>query len=315
MDITQITRHIKASSKESSRPSKEFEISEKEFKVIVSNWPEMTYVERAINGDEGVVKFISGAYLNNGKKILRYTFIHGQIRISYDGRLSDDIVLACSNIANQFKATVLSAVHLEYPKSKILAAQKRQAKQSKEPKVEYQQESFGGNNMWLAIRSNINQVKDFFSLDGDKLIWQEALQKMYACQGLFLFEFRGWVFIAGQQVEILFNYQVNGEKAIEKWQVDTLLKWGKTFTDVQLFMNYNKSMYFNAFYRVLNGIMIYGEYETESYQCKYGKLPKHIKDLPDNNVNTVAIEWSYDPDYLRYQKELENAQAWVMSIK
>lgn len=125
----------------------------------------------------------------------------------------------------------------------------------------------------------------------------------------------GCTFITGQKTEILFACQAKGEEAIEKCHVDKLLDWGRTFDDVQLFMYYNRSMYFNAFYRVLDGEMVYGEYYTETYQKKYRKMPKDVEDQLSNNTNNLATEWSYDPHYLRYQKELENANAWVVNVK
>lgn len=167
--------------------------------------------------------------------------------------------------------------------------------------------------MWLAILSSLQEVKDYYNLVGQEKPWGEALKNMHGCEGMFMYEFNGWTFIAGQKTDILFNCQAKGEKGIEKCHVDKLLEWGKTFNDVQLFMHYDRSMYFNAFYRVLNGEMVYGEYETESYQTNYGNMPINVKELPDNNANTVAMEWSYDPDYLRYQKKLENAKAWVVN--
>ncbi len=42
-------------------------------------------------------------------------------------------------------------------------------------------------------------------------------------------------------------------------------------------------------------------------------MPKAIKDLHDSDANTVASEWSYDPDYLRFCKELENAKVYIVN--
>lgn len=256
--------------------------------------------------------FIQGA---NGKPLkaeLRWR--SGKIYISYS-KLEDISIVVINRVAGDLGASFLDHSGHVFPKSKVIAAQKRLAKKSKELQIEYQKESFGGNNMWLAIRSSLEETREFYNLEGEEKPWAEALENMHAGEGMFMYEFRGWAFIGGQKTEILFDCQVRGEKAIEKCHVDKLLEWGKTFNDVQLFMHYNRSMYFNAFYRVLNGEMVYGEYETESYQKKYGKLPKNVKDLTDSDANTVALEWSYDPDYLRYQKELENAKAWVVNVK
>ena len=265
--------------------------------------------------EDDLIKVIDIKAFKGTETAFDLEYSEGQIRISYFGKVSDEMVVFCHEIAKSLNSLLLTEVYLEYPKSKILAAKKRLAKKSKEPIREYQKESFGGNNMWLAIRSKITEVKTCFDLEGEEKPWSEALENMHACDGMLMYEFRGWTFIAGQKADILFECQVKGEEAIEKCHVDKLLEWGKTFNDVQLFMHYNRSIYFNAFYRILNGEMVYGEYETESYTKKYGKMPKNVKDLPDSNANTVAIEWSYEPDYLRFQKELENAKAWVVNVK
>lgn len=249
-----------------------------------------------------------------GKKLARLDLIKGGIHIYYD-KITPDLIVELNGIAESLDARLLINPQQEYPRHKIIAAQKRLSKKSKEPLVEYQKESFGGNNMWLAIRSNFEEVKAFYNLKGEEKPWAEALANMHTCNGMFIYEFKGWTFLAGQLVDTLFTEDgIKGEESIEKLHVDLLLEWGKTFSDIQLYMHYNRSMYVNAFYRVLNGEMVYGEYETESYRKKYGKLPMNLKDLPDNNANTVAIEWSYDPDYLRYQRELDNAQAWIVNI-
>lgn len=315
MDITQISRHLKKSPNESSEPSLHLMISEEEFKSKIAELENFDYRLREITGDEGLVKFISGSYKINDKKIFRYTFIEGQIRISYDGRLTDELINGCKILADSLKAYVLSGVNLEYPKSKIIAAQKRLAKKSKNLEIEYQSESFGGNNMWLSINSNVERVKSFFKLKGEEKKWADALADMYSCKGMFLLEFRGWTFLAGQKVDILFECKGESEKEIEHEHVEKLLEWGRTYNDIQLYMHYNRSNYFNAFYRVVDGDLRYGEYYTESYEKKYGKMSKNLKNLPDNNANTIAMEWSYDPDHLRFHKELKDIKVWVVNIK
>ncbi len=265
---------------------------------------------------EPQTKYANTAILlkSDGEKAARLKLWQGNIHIYYD-RINSELVVLLAKVAHKLNANFLINETLEYPKSKVIAAKKRLAKKSKELEIEYQKESFGGNNIWLAIRFSLEGVKEFYNLKGEEKSWAEALANMHACEGMFMYEFRGWTFIAGQETDILFGCQVKGEKAIEKCHVDKLLEWGKTFNDIQLFMHYDRSMYFNAFYRVLNGEMVYGEYETESYHKKYGKMPKNLKDLPDCDANTVAMEWSYEPDYLRYQKELEGAKAWVVNIE
>lgn len=254
-------------------------------------------------------------YLNLKTLGVEFIWRAGKIMISYD-KIIPELIVYGNKIAQDLNAVFYISDLNEFPKYKILAAQKRLVKKSKELQTEYQKESFGGNNIWLAIRSNATTVINFFNLDGEKKTWQDSLSSMHACTHMFLFEFRGWVFIAGQLVDSLFvENRIKGEKAIKELYVNKLLEWGQMFNDVQLFMHYDRFTYFNAFYRVLNGKLFYGEYETENYKENYGKIPKNVKNLPDNNANTVAIEWSYDPDYLRYQKELENAKAWIVYVK
>ncbi len=287
-------------------------ISEQEW-IIYANNSNFLLARNLWSKDE---QFQPKYFLQPNDKIIGVEFIWraGRIMISYS-KISSELVVFAAQIAKDLQANFYINDKDVYPNSKIIAAQKRLAKKSNESEVEFQKESFGGNNMWLAIRSSLEGIKEFYNLKGEEKPWAEALANMHACEGMFMYEFKGWTFIAGQKTDILFDCQVKGEEAIEKYHVDKLLKWGKTFSDVQLFMHYDRSIYFNAFYRVLNGEMIYGEYETESYQKKYGKMPKNVKDLPDSNANTVALEWSYEPDYLKYQKELENAAAWIVNIK
>ena len=289
-------------------------------RITVDEWinyanGSMFLVARSIRYGDEIFKPNYFLRLSEKMKGVEFIWRAGNIYISYD-KISSELIVYANKIADDLNAVFYVNDSTIFPRYKIQAAKKQLAKKSNEPLIEYQKESFGGNNMWLAIRSNATTVKNFFNLDGEQKSWQEGLRSMHACTHMFLFEFRGWVFLAGQLVDSLFAEDgVKGEKAIEKRHVDKLLEWGKTFTDVQLFMHYDRSEYFNAFYRVLNGKLEYGEYETESYQKKYGKMPKNIKELPDNNANTVAIEWSYEPDYLRYQIELKNAKAWILNVK
>ncbi|MCB0668428.1 MAG: hypothetical protein KDC80_21535 [Saprospiraceae bacterium] len=310
-----ISRFLKKSNSLSELIPDEYRISEQEWQQEVRKNSRLVYFHDFANS-ERTAKYDNVAILitSGSEKLARLDLIQGSLHVYYD-KIQADLIVELSKIAYSLNAKLLINPQQEYPRQKILAAQKRLTKKSKKPEVEYQKESFGGNNMWLVIRSNITYVKKYFCLQGEEKPWSEALKKMHACAGMFMFEFCGWTFIAGQKTDILFDCQVKGEKAIVKCHVDKLLEWGKAFNDVQLFMHYDRSMYFNAFYRVLNGEMVYGEYESESYQKKYGKIPENVKDLPDGNANTVALEWSYDPDFLRYQKELEDAKAWVVNVK
>jgi hypothetical protein len=239
----------------------------------------------------------------------------GFIKVFYGQRITDELIVELQKIADHFGAKVLASIDFEYPKSKIITAQKRLAKKNKQIEIEYQKESFGFNNMWLAINENLVKVKEFYKLEGEEKEWNEALELMYNCEGILMYEFRGWTFLAGQNIETLFDCKEKGENKIEKFHVEKLKDWGKSFYDIQLYMHYDRSMFFNAFYRILNGEIVYGEYHTESYQKKYGKLPKNLKDLPDNKAYTIASEWSYDPDYLRFCPELDDVKAWIVETR
>ena len=50
------------------------------------------------------------------------------------------------------------------------------------------------------------------------------------------------------------------------------------------------------------------------YSKKYGRIPQNISNLPDNNANFIAGQWSYEPEYLLTQKELSDAKAWVVNV-
>lgn len=51
--------------------------------------------------------------------------------------------------------------------------------------------------MWLVIRVLEKEVMDFFGLKGEKKKWEEVLEDMYVCMYMFLFEFKGWIFLVG----------------------------------------------------------------------------------------------------------------------
>ncbi len=309
-----ISRFLKKTNSFSEVIPDEYRISMQEWQQEIKKNSRLVYFHEFANFEK-TAKYDNVAILltNDLEKLARLDFIHGGLHVYYD-KMQADLIVELSKIADALNAKLLISPQQEYPREKILAAQTRLAKKSKKPVVEYQEESFGGNNMWLAVRGSATDVKEHFQLDGDERLWDVALKEMHACRGMFMFEFRGWTFIAGQKTEVLFDCQGEGEGEIEMCHVHRLLEWGRTFNDVQLFMHYDRSLYLNAFYRVLNGEMVYGEYETESCKRKYGKLPKNVKDLHDGNANTVAVEWSYEPDYLRYQRELKDAKAWIVNV-
>ncbi len=249
----------------------------------------------------------------NAKELARLKLFNGKIRVFYK-KISDDLLIGLNNISERLGALLLINPKMEFPKSKIISAQKRLDKKAKVDLVEYQQNSFGQNNIWLAIKANYTEVLTVFNLTETQVDWHEALLSMRQNGTVFMCEFRGWTFLAGQNLTGLFAIDATEEEEIEKCHVDRLLEWAKSFMDIQLYMQYERSMYFNAFYRVLNGKLIYGEYQSDTYQIKHGTVPKNIENLPDNNASTIASEWSFDPDHLRFRKETENAKAWIVKI-
>ena len=114
--------------------------------------------------------------------------------------------------------------------------------------------------------------------------------------------------------ELLAPYP-EGEMAIEQHHVTKLLEWGKTFIDVQMYYFYDRVEYVSAYYRVYNEQVVYGSYYSESYQNTHKKAPAVIKNLLDETPSMVASEWSFNPDYLRYCKELKDAKAWIVKLR
>lgn len=309
-----ICRYIKTNRKDSIPES--LWISESEWQDLILKSKNLVHFSEW-KGVEETPRFINKAVLvKEGLSLAELKLFKGNIHVYYD-KTTPKLLVELSMIADNLKAYFLINESKEYPKSVIDAARKKVAKRTNQKLEEYQKKSFGGNNMWLTVKGESADLIDFFKLkiEAEKS-WNEGLEDMHDYKGMFMYSFRGWVFLAGQKVDWLFSKEgIKGEAAIEEHHVDTLLEIGKQFSDVQLFMFYNRSMYFNAFYRVLNGQMLYGQYYTESYEKEYGKMPKAIKDLHDSDANTVASEWSYDPDYLRFCKELENAKVFIVNAK
>lgn len=232
----------------------------------------------------------------------------GRILISYD-QIKDDIVVELDKIASELNAMFLINSEMEYPKAKIIAAQKRLAKRGKVPEIEYQKESFSFNNLWISIRADVESIVTYFGLSLEEISWQDGLEAMNKSEGIFLFHFRGWTFLAGQRLEELFDK--SSVLSNEQKYINSLIELGKIFSDVQLYIHYDRSVYINGYYRVLNGKLFYGEYSSEEYRKKHGKLPYNLKHLAELNPGTAASEWSYDPDYLRYQKETNLSKVWL----
>ena len=256
-------------------------------------------------------KLLKSYYKLNNDFLFSLLYHNNKLKIFYEN-ISDSLLIILDDISNELNANLYIKDTQIYPPKKISAARARFAKKSTTLKNKYQSESFGVNNMWLAFKSDLNTVQSNFKLKGKETTWEEALNEMEQCNGMFLFEQNGWTFLAGQLVDSMFKCNGENEKEIEAEHVAKLLEWGKSFSDVQLFMQYDRSTYFDAFYRVLNGKMIYGTYYTESYQTEYGAMPIDIKLLPESNAISASGVWSINPDSLRYEKStLEGA--WVVS--
>ncbi len=243
-----------------------------------------------------------------------FDIFNGKMKVYFPTSINDIIIVEMQKVAEKFNGFIFDYDDKPYPIEKIRAAQERWAKKDIHKKKEYLKESFGVNNMWLAIMASKHDVAAYFNLSGKQSTWQKAIEMMYGGNGIFVFEYKGWTFLAGIKTEILFGCKPGSEKEIEKCHVDKLLDWGQRFNDIQLYQHYDRSAYFNAFYRVLDGKIEYGEYETESYQTTYGTKPDGIIKMPGNEAYHAAGVWSIDPDTLRFEPELKNAKAWIMNI-
>lgn len=288
-------------------------IRKEEFIAVVKN---NSHFKARDSDEKDQTDFLFFENPDDQTELFSVKYYNGKCMVYYGQKITDDLIFQLNQLAIQLNSMLLSSIDYEFPKSKISAALNRIAKKNKQEIVQYQNDSFGENNIWLAFRADLNNVLEYLELNSVRRVsWEEGLSIMRMCKGVFAFEFRGWSFLAGQLIDGLFDHDVRGESALEKQKLERLLKWGKVFIDIQLYMHYDRSEYFNAYYRVLNGKLFYGEYFTESYQIKHGKMPKNIKDLPENVASTVASEWSYDPDYLCCCQELENAKVTILKLK
>ena len=245
---------------------------------------------------------------------IKLDVINGAILVFYD-KINDKLLVILQDIADALNAFILINESTLYPIEKIRAAQKRFAKLEKQGTAIYQIESFGINNMWLTIKAPKVEVINHFNLIGQQYSWKKALELMHKNDGLFLFEYKKWTFVAGIKTEVLFGCPPSTESISEKCHVSKLLEWGKRFNELQFYQHYDRSTFFNAFYRIHAKKIVYGEYETESYNKTYGAKPDGIIKMPSNEAYNAAGVWSIDPDTLRFEPELKNAKPWIMNIK
>jgi hypothetical protein len=252
-------------------------------------------------------------------KEIWFDFAKGRINISYD-KINIILLTECYTIAQIFGAKFFDYSDKEYPIEKIKAAQEKMAKLDALRGQEFHTESFGINNMWITFEASREEVLWYFEkehniiLEGAKLTWKKAISTMYSGEGIYVFEYKKWTFIAGGKTELLFGCAPSTEAESEKCHVNKLLEWGKWFNELQFYQHYDRSEYFNAYYRIHAGEIVYGEYETESYKKSYGTKPDGIIKMPSNEAFNAAAVWSIDPDVLRFEPELKGAKPWVMNI-
>ena len=262
---------------------------------------------------EGFTYNLESPYL-----ILQY--FKGWIMIYYD-KADAPTLAELQKVADGVGGVLLINPAMAYPIEKIRAAQEKMAKLDAMRGQVFHNESFGVNNMWIAFEASREEVLWYFDkennlvLEGAKYSWKKAISMMYSCEGIFVFEYKKWTFVAGIKTEILFGCPPSSESISEKCHVSKLLEWGKRFNELQFYQHYDRSTFFNAFYRIHAKKIVYGEYETESYNKTYGAKPDGIIKMPSNEAYNAAGVWSIDPDTLRFEPELKNAKPWIMNIK
>ncbi len=247
--------------------------------------------------------------------------LFGRIKVYYGPKITDVILNELQKVADQFGAKIFDYNNKEYPIEKIRSAQEKMAKLDAMRGQEFHTESFGVNNMWIAFEASREEVLWYFDkehnlvLEGGKYPWEKAISMMHNVEGIFVFEYKKWTFVAGIKTEILFGCPPSDEATSEKCHVNKLIQWGKRFNELQFYQHYDRSTFFNAFYRIHAKEIVYGEYETEFYNKTYGAKPDGIIKMPSNEAYNAAGVWSIDPDTLRFEPELKNAKPWIMNIK
>ncbi|MBK8346850.1 MAG: hypothetical protein IPL08_04240 [Saprospiraceae bacterium] len=251
---------------------------------------------------------------------ISFDFANGRINISFD-KINNILLDECYTIAEELGAKYFDFSDKEYPIEKIRSAQEKMAKLDAMRGQEFHTESFGVNNMWIAFEASREEVLWYFDkeqnivLAGAKYPWEKAISMMHNGEGIFVLEYKKWTFLAGIKTEVLFWCPPSSESISEKCHVSKLLEWGKRFNELQFYQHYDRSTFFNAFYRIHAKEIVYGEYETEFYNKTYGAKPDGIIKMPSNEAYNAAGVWSIDPDTLRFEPELKNAKPWIMNIK
>ncbi len=289
----------------------EYWLDEVEIRAYLSTSPD--YISRKVGPR------IAYFHINSETEIYLDVFF-GRIKIYYGPKITDVILNELQKVADRLGAKIFKFNYEEYPIEKIRAAQEKMAKLDAIRGQEFHKESFGVNNMWISFEASREEVLRYFDkeqnivLEGAKYPWEKAISMMYNGEGIFVYGYKKWTFLAGIKTEVLFGCPPSGEAKSEQCHVSKLLEWGKRFNELQFYQHYDRSTFFNAFYRIHAKEIVYGEYETESYQTTYGTKPDGIIKMPGNEACHAAGVWSIDPDTLRFEPELKNAKAWIMNI-
>lgn len=239
---------------------------------------------------------------NNGNLIrseIRYRV--GVLFIRFE-TLSDEVLYYSSLIAKDLKANIYGDNQKPISREKIDNAKERFERKYVDHLYEYQSNSFGGNNTWLAIKSNLHSITDYFNLNIQFTNWKEGLDIMNTDNHVVLVEFDNWTFIAGESIYKLFDCYTENPQETDEFLKLKCLEIGQDFNEFQFFSHYNRSIYINAFYKIKNGKFIYGEFQTEGYSKLHGQKPNEIESLFSTEVSNVASAWGYSPNDLRYKK-------------
>ncbi len=276
--------------------------------------PNEKYIE-LINGNSKIqwyhefeFKIIAGINycISKGERLFSLEYINGRIHF-YLSEETDEIFILLADIALYFNAFLLSDPATEIPDQYIYELHEKILSN----RVVYQKESFGGNNTWLTIKASEEDLLKYFKVK--KIVdlpWSDAILKMRKHEGLFLFHFDGWSFLAGELIYNFFKPLYEGEEKREKQIVNKLLEWGTYFSDVQLniFDDYHNGS-IGAYYRILDGKLVFGIYNTELLIKAYQPEETTYRRI------SFSSRWSYDPDDLRYNEELKDAQAKIIYLK
>ncbi|MEZ5057312.1 MAG: hypothetical protein R2879_09785 [Saprospiraceae bacterium] len=236
--------------------------------------------------------------------IYKLTYAVGRIKIFFEhgAKISNNTLLELYELAQYFNAYLLQSFSREVSTKKIDEIKLSQKKSELKPKPSKQTDlSFGQNNVWLVLKGSFQNTLEYFSLKpGPSMDWETGIMKMERNEGILAFYHEGYTYLAGQQVENLFQFKPGNDEELERQYFQKLSDWSKTFEDVQFYLHYNKLFYANAFYRFLNQELVYGEFYTEGFENNRGKIPPTISSLYDTDANNVSEVWGIGPESFKY---------------